>query len=343
MPYGETKVYYDGSHYIAIPYVPNPRRRRVKPPEEEITVVNENSEQTNEKGLVETNEPLVGVSEENKKDSSDIIEKKQDSEVNKVERKLTRKELFEELYKATQDMRRAERKKVIVEKMSPYFKDRQATSNFVNAQFERKLRNIICRRVRLVRKVNLQEFNYFCTFTYDSAKHTEESFMRKLKGCFKMMCHRRGWKYVGVWERSPEKKRLHFHGLFYIPDGTMVGELKEMSDYSPIKKKVQHTIQNTYFNERFGRSDFKPVIDRRMLGEAVAYLTKYMEKTGEKIVYSKGLPQYFISDIMDDDVVCTIGQEDRKLLLYDDFTCWDEGTLIGKVSKETIAQMRTAN
>ena len=108
-------------------------------------------------------------------------------------------------------------------------------------------------------------------------------------------------------------------------------------------KSFLMNLQNTYFNERFGRSDFKPVADRRMLGEAVAYLTKYMEKTGEKIVYSKGLPQYFISDILDEDVVCTIGQEDRKLLLYDDFNCWDEGTLIGKVSKETIAQMRTAN
>ena len=113
--------------------------------------------------------------------------------------------------------------------------------------------------------------------------------------------------------------------------------------FSPIKKKVQHTIQNTYFNERFGRSDFKPVVDRRMLGEAVAYLTKYMEKTGEKIVYSKGLPQYFISDILDEDVVCTIGQEDRKLLLYDNFNCWDEGCLVGPVSKEVIAQMRKSN
>ncbi len=79
------------------------------------------------------------------------------------------------------------------------------------------------------------------------------------------------------------------------------------------------------------------------MGEAVAYLTKYMEKTGEKIVYSKGLPQYFISDILDEDVVCTIGQEDRKLLLYDNFNCWDEGCLVGSVSKEVIAQMRKSN
>lgn len=74
------------------------------------------------------------------------------------------------------------------------------------------------------------------TFTYDGEKHTEESFKKKLQGCFKMMCHRKGWKYVGVWERSPEKHRLHFHGLFYIPEGSMPGKLIEAMDYSPIKK-----------------------------------------------------------------------------------------------------------
>ncbi len=164
---------------------------------------------------------------------------------------------------------------IITERMLPYFKNRTRTENYVKAQFERKQRNLICRRIRLTRKVNLQEFNYFCTFTYDGAKHTEESFKKKLQDCFKKMCYRRQWKYVGVWERSPEKKRLHFHGLFYIPEGQMVGELIEVNDYSPIKKKVQHTIQNTYFNERFGRSDFEPVNDRRILGESLAYLMKY--------------------------------------------------------------------
>lgn len=123
----------------------------------------------------------------------------------------------------------------------------------------------------------------------------------------------------------------------------MPGELIEVKDYSPIKNKVQLTIQNTYFNERFGRSDFKRVDDRAELGNAIAYLTKYMEKTSEKIVYSKGLPQFFMSDIMDEDVVCKIGQEDKKLLLYDDFTCWDEGEYIGPVGKAVIAQLRKSN
>ena len=70
---------------------------------------------------------------------------------------------------------------------------------------------------------------------------------------------------------------------------------------------------------------------------------KYLEKTGEKIVYSKGLPQYFISDIMDEDVVTTIGLEDRKLLLFDDFECWDEGVSVGKVNADTISQLRKSN
>jgi len=32
-------------------------------------------------------------------------------------------------------------------------------------------------------------------------------------------------------------------------------------------------------------------------------MVKYIEKTGEKIVYSRGLPQFFISDVMDEDIV----------------------------------------
>ena len=60
-------------------------------------------------------------------------------------------------------------------------------------------------------------------------------------------------------------------------------------------------------------------------------------------MYSKGLYQYFISDIMDEDIISTIGMEDKKLLLYDDFKCWDEGCLIGNVSEEAIKQMRKSN
>lgn len=142
-----------------------------------------------------------------------------------------------------------------------------------------------------------------------------------------------------MWERSPGKQRLHFHGLFRIPEGTLPGALIEKEDYNLTTHRRQITHQNTYFNERFGRSDFEAIDDKSKLGHAVAYILKYIEKTGEKIVYSKGLPQYFLSDVMDEDIVCPYGIEDKKLLLYDDFRCWDEGVLMGKVSKDVIDRM----
>ena len=147
---------------------------------------------------------------------------------------------------------------------------------------------------------------------------------------------------MGVWERSPEKKRLHFHGLFAIPENTLPGLLIEVKDYSTTAKKMQKSIQSIYFNERFGRTDFKE-LDPRLLNFSIKYLLKYIEKTGEKIVYSKGLYQYFISDIMDEDVLCRTGQEDKKLLLFDNFNCWDEGIYVGRVSPEVIAQLRKSN
>ena len=160
---------------------------------------------------------------------------------------------------------------------------------------------------------------------------------------FSNLSKRKGWKYIGVWERSPEKKRLHFHGMFYIPEGTMPGKFIEIEDFNFNTRKRQVTNQSIYFNERFGRSDFEVIDNQERMGDALTYLMKYIEKSGEKIVYSKGLPQYFISDILDEDIVTTIGQEEQKLLLYDDFTCWDEGIYMGVVSPAVIKQLRTCN
>lgn len=348
MPYPQSKVYFDGSHYIAIPHTTRPSNKSKVSFEEYVDVVEnlENSIQVEKTEDLQRIEDCSDIENTHdfKEDKNNVNQdNKQELTKNNVAKKMTLKQLFEKFYLQFMSLSKNQKKSSIICSMRPYFKTDKATKEYVELQLERKKRNLICRRIRLVRKVNLQEFNYFCTFTYDGAKHTEESFKKKLQGCFKMMCHRKKWKYVGVWERSPEKKRLHFHGLFYIPLGAMPGELIEVSDYSPVKKTVQHTIQNTYFNERFGRSDFKKISHRTELGNAIAYLLKYIEKSGEKIVYSKGLPQFFVSDIMEDDVVCRIGQEDKKLLLFDNFTCWDEGCYMGTVSKETIEQMPKLN
>ena len=229
----------------------------------------------------------------------------------------------------------------LVEALKTNFENEEKAAEFVKAEMERINRNYIVRLTRLKRKVNLGNWNYFCTFTYDDNKHTEDSFKEKLRNCFKKMSYRKGWIYIGVWERS-KTNRLHFHGLFNIPENAMVGDLTEQRDYSTKAHKMQTTLQNSYFTERFGRNDFEP-IKKNSFGNATAYLMKYIGKSDERIVYSKNTPAYFISDILDEDVACTIGQEDKKLLLYDNFSCFDNSVYVGEVSPEVIKQMPKSN
>ena len=120
------------------------------------------------------------------------------------------------------------------------------------------------------------------------------------------------------------------------------GDDAGISDYNFKSQRRRITHQNTYFNERFGRSDFEE-IEGRSVGGVVAYIMKYIEKSGEKLLYSRGLPQFFISDIMEEDVVCPYGEEEQKLLLYDDFSCWGEGEYIGRVCDDVIGRLPKAN
>lgn len=307
MAFRETKVYFDGSHYVAIPYNPGSNKPRRFQPEEVIEILKKRSS---------TGPPEV--------------------------QKTTKKEIFEESYKEAQSLPKKEREKHIKETMEQVMSDEEA-SEYVEANIRRKKQNLTARRVRMMRKANLMGFNYFCTFTYDSNLISEADFKKRLSKCLSNLTGRKGWKYIGVWERSPDKQRLHFHGIFNIPEGGMVGELIERKDYNFSEHRRKVCIENTFFKERFGRNDFEHILDTNGITKATTYILKYIEKTGEKIVYSRGLPQFFISDIMDDDIICRIGVEDKKLLLFDNFICWDEGVYIGEVSPETISKLRKSN
>ena len=53
MAYGETKVYFDGSHYIAIPHTERPPSKRSKKIDiEDIAPIRQSSEDTKSSGLV---------------------------------------------------------------------------------------------------------------------------------------------------------------------------------------------------------------------------------------------------------------------------------------------------
>lgn len=344
MPYPEAKVYFDGSHYIAIPHTVQPPRKPNRIDLDDITPIEQSSEPTYS-GLMSVQRkdgklPLEVLAEQpTETPTEQIHEKVQISKDIK-----TKRELFEELYMRYFGMGTKRKKEQILQGMRDYFPKDKDLEYYVQKNMERKKRNLICRRTRMVRKANLAGFNYFCTFTYNDQLHIEVTFKKTLKKTFANFASRKGWKYMGVWERSPEKQRLHFHGLFYIPKGTIPRTLTPKRDYSTTARKMQETVQSEYFNERFGRNDFKAINEyENPLNSAIQYLMKYIEKTGERIVYSKGLYQYFISDIMDDDVACPYDEDEQKFVLFDDFKCHDEGLYMGRVSKAVIERMRKSN
>ena len=166
MPYSQVKVYSDGSHYIGIPYEPNPRAKNRRPRYEEVIEV---KEPVADAEVNTDDEPSVAVeTEQTAQNLDDVHEKSAPPAV----RQMTRKELFDELYQLTFGMKKREQKSYIVKEMLPYFKDGSSCRAFVEQNFERKHRNMICRRTRLWRKINHQRFNYFVTFTYADDKMT---------------------------------------------------------------------------------------------------------------------------------------------------------------------------
>ena len=255
----------------------------------------------------------------------------------------TTKERFETAYKESQSLPKRERKTHIKSALKGNFTDKATLNAFVDKNLKRMKTNAIKRRVRLNRKLQLQHWDYFVTFTYSDELLTEETFRKKLTNTLKHLVARKGWKYVGVWERGNDTDRLHFHGIFHIPDGGMIGNLEEIKDYDTRRHRRQKTLQNTHFLKHFGRNDFKPICHPDDVSSAVKYITKYIEKSGERLVYGGKLPTFFKSDILEDDIACPIGIDDRKALLFDNFTCIDDGTIVGNVSPEVIDQMPKCN
>jgi hypothetical protein len=358
--YPESKVYFDGSHYVAIPHTERPRLKKRYRHEEIITVdIDSNSAFSNLEGapiVVQKSKADELIIKYNLQELTDKEAENCPFKVDKIYncpdnmpqrtgtlRKVTRKQLFNELYKANIELKRWELKKVLVEGMSAYFKTEEGTEKFVESNLERVERNIQERRKRFKRKAYNQKFNYFTTFTYSDKKHTEETFKKKLMYTLSNAASKKGWKYMGVWERGELKGRLHFHGLFSIPDGTLSGGFIDTNDYNFRAHERKMVHQSNFFLDRFGRNDFEEIGTMQDYGRAIAYILKYIEKSGDKIVYSRGLYQYFISDIEENDVLATMGLDDQKLVLSDKFTCWDEGVMIGEVNENTIKQLRKAN
>ena len=144
------KIYYDGSHYIAIPHTERPyrkKRQRQKP---------EKSEEVQQ---------------------------------------------FEQRFEKVKGGRKSRKAKLLLE-FAPMFKDEGEAEQFVEEHFNRLSRNRWERYKRMIRRGYTNRWNYFCTYTYDSEKHTEETFRKSLMNTLYHLSSRRGWRYMGAWERG---------------------------------------------------------------------------------------------------------------------------------------------
>ncbi len=343
--YPNCKVRYDGGHYVATPHTTNPVRRR-KRVEKTITVsvqdgkfALEQPSSEAEKLPVKPNQMTIEEAIEAHEESSP----ERSDEPKKVIRRMTRKQIFDELYDKYLPLKPKARKQAILNDMRPLFETEDALKYFVEENCARRWRNLVVRRQRFARKAYNQHFQWFATFTYSDEKHTEESFKKRLLETLRRLATRRHWLYMGVWERGKETGRLHFHALVNIPDGEEVGTFEKVTDYNKKTGRQKTITQNTFFAEKFGRNEFDDISFANLVyGKAIAYIMKYMEKNNTKAVYSRGLYEYFHTDIQGEDVAVKFSEtneNDNRLLLFDKFNCWRDGEYIGEVSRETIAKM----
>ncbi len=215
------------------------------------------------------------------------------------------------------------------------FPDYIALDKYIADKIKSKLHNLYVRKKRFRRKANLNRWNYFVTFTYADDKQDEDTFRKKLRKCLSNLHTRRGWRYMGVFERAPDTGRLHFHALMYIPDGQMIGTITEKQDYSVKQGKMQTIHENDFFEKVFGRNDFEELNEMELRhGQTLNYLLKYIGKTGERIVYSRGIPTVIYRKLNDDEIVTEMIDFGTKYILFDDVLTWERD-----IMKFTTKQM----
>ena len=196
--------------------------------------------------------------------------------------------------------------------------------SYVEKHIYLKMRAIRARKKRFRRKAYLNNWTHFVTFTYDDSKHDEDSFRKKLRKCLSNLHTRRGWLYMGVFEEAPDTHRLHFHGLFYIPDGEMIGRVSEMRDYSTAQHQMQTRHENSFFAEAFGRNDFEELSAMELhRGNTIDYILKYIGKTGEQIVYSRGINTEVAVRIEAHNIIVAMQDYVMKYILFDDVINWE--------------------
>lgn len=328
------KVYNDGGAFIGIRKVESSSAPRRRPVYEELIAVKYDSE--NEGNVVAI------VHDEDYENMIDPVLCGNEGENVHI---TTFTEEFKRYYRQTVGMRWKRRRKYVTDMMRPYFDDEDDLQYFISRKMHNAYRASMARLNRCKRRVALHGLDWFCTFTYDGNKMTEEQFSKKLLNTLRHFASRKGWKYMGAWERG-EKGRLHFHALLNIPEGTMSGEVQKRREYDPVRKKMVTCNINTFFEKTFGRNTFDKLSSIAMrYSKTAEYIVKYLEKDGGKLICSRGLDTFIETEVDSEDIICPLHPDelydDRKYILFDDFKVWDRnGEYLGAFNRSLLPLLK---
>ena len=103
-----------------------------------------------------------------------------------------------------------------------------------------------------------------------------------------------------------------------------IGELVKKREYSTKRGERRTRYGNTFFDEYFGMSDFQevnPILLKR--GGTSRYLVKYIMKSGEKALYSRGTPAEICKELSENDEVGSYFDYVTKYVLWDDVLDWE--------------------
>lgn len=161
------------------------------------------------------------------------------------------------------------------------------------------------RKKRFFRKKDQVRWTAWITITYSDDKFkSEEEFNRTLRTFFKNKAHKdRGdWLVMGQFEHGEENGRLHFHGFFYIPQGSASRELVNRSKYSDKKQAWQNYKADSELLEKFGDNEYVDITDATQkdihaMAEYTDKMTRYMDKGG-KVFYSRHIPMDFELEVL---------------------------------------------
>lgn len=187
---------------------------------------------------------------------------------------------------------------------------------YIKDFIDRQIINLKSRKRLFRRKALSNDWNYFATFTYDDKKHTEETFVKTLKKKLQNLHTNYGWLYMGCFERS-KKDRLHFHGLLYVPKGTMRGNICETEYYDTNSHKKAVCYINSEFEDKIGRNDFKSITTNDFtFTTALEYILKYIGKSNNRVVYSRGIKDDIFALVdYEENVICRVNENSPYFIL----------------------------